>query len=263
MVFQILDPAEIEFPFEDVTLFKGLEEIGRTADRAAGAARGIPRAAATVHRRAEEALPRDAHRFPPDEQRRLAGRRAERIPGDARGDDEVSNVNLRARDASESPSMQRIARARMLANYSATSLSQSGICVHALTIVHRSLLVFVTPCVCRRRGLCSASIPIIIHMLNRRRFKTVEWAAMEFLLRAMRKNRRRRAIRAVAAAGDAVQRADVAGAGAGAAAGMRRHEPRGAGGAATGCTYRDRQQLFDGLRGRSTRMPRRISIRRS
>ena len=28
MVFQILDPLEIEFPFEDVTLFKGLEEMG-------------------------------------------------------------------------------------------------------------------------------------------------------------------------------------------------------------------------------------------
>jgi uncharacterized protein (DUF58 family) len=28
MVFQILDPMEIDFPFEDVTLFKGLEELG-------------------------------------------------------------------------------------------------------------------------------------------------------------------------------------------------------------------------------------------
>jgi uncharacterized protein (DUF58 family) len=28
MAFQILDPMEIEFPFEDVTLFKGLEEMG-------------------------------------------------------------------------------------------------------------------------------------------------------------------------------------------------------------------------------------------
>ncbi|HEY8665835.1 MAG TPA: DUF58 domain-containing protein [Tepidisphaeraceae bacterium] len=28
MVFQILDPMEIEFPFEDVTLFKGMEEMG-------------------------------------------------------------------------------------------------------------------------------------------------------------------------------------------------------------------------------------------
>jgi len=35
------------------------------------------------------------------------------------------------------------------------------------------------------------SVPIIIHILNRRRFKTVTWAAMEFLMRAMRKNRRR------------------------------------------------------------------------
>lgn len=28
MVFQVMDPTEIEFPFEDVTLFKGLEEAG-------------------------------------------------------------------------------------------------------------------------------------------------------------------------------------------------------------------------------------------
>jgi uncharacterized protein (DUF58 family) len=28
MVFQILDPTEIEFPFEDVTLFKGMEDLG-------------------------------------------------------------------------------------------------------------------------------------------------------------------------------------------------------------------------------------------
>jgi uncharacterized protein (DUF58 family) len=28
MVFQLLDPQEIEFPFEDVTMFKGLEEMG-------------------------------------------------------------------------------------------------------------------------------------------------------------------------------------------------------------------------------------------
>src|SRR3954466_8610293 len=40
-------------------------------------------------------------------------------------------------------------------------------------------------------GFLLASIPIIIHILNRRRYKTVNWAAMEFLLRAMRKNRRR------------------------------------------------------------------------
>src|SRR5437868_712576 len=40
-------------------------------------------------------------------------------------------------------------------------------------------------------GVLLASVPIVIHILNRRRFKTVNWAAMEFLLRALRKNRRR------------------------------------------------------------------------
>ena len=40
-------------------------------------------------------------------------------------------------------------------------------------------------------GLALASIPIIIHILNRRRYKVVRWAAMEYLLQAMRKNRRR------------------------------------------------------------------------
>ena len=40
-------------------------------------------------------------------------------------------------------------------------------------------------------GLALAALPILIHLLNRRRYKIVDWAAMDFLLRAMRKNRRR------------------------------------------------------------------------
>ena len=36
-----------------------------------------------------------------------------------------------------------------------------------------------------------AAVPIIIHLLNRRRFNKVPWAAMEYLLRAMKRNRRR------------------------------------------------------------------------
>ena len=35
------------------------------------------------------------------------------------------------------------------------------------------------------------SIPIIIHLLNRRRFKIVTWAAMRFLLAAQKKSSRR------------------------------------------------------------------------
>ncbi len=40
-------------------------------------------------------------------------------------------------------------------------------------------------------GLFAIASPIIIHLLNRRRFKIVDWAAMEFLLNANKKNRRR------------------------------------------------------------------------
>jgi hypothetical protein len=40
-------------------------------------------------------------------------------------------------------------------------------------------------------GLAAASVPIVIHLLNRRKYREVPWAAMRFLLAAIRKNRRR------------------------------------------------------------------------
>lgn len=40
-------------------------------------------------------------------------------------------------------------------------------------------------------GVLLAGIPIVIHILNRRRYREQRWAAMEFLLRAMKKNRKR------------------------------------------------------------------------
>jgi hypothetical protein len=40
-------------------------------------------------------------------------------------------------------------------------------------------------------GLGAASLPIIIHLLNRRKFREMRWAAMRFLLAAIRKNSRR------------------------------------------------------------------------
>ena len=40
-------------------------------------------------------------------------------------------------------------------------------------------------------GAVTAAAPIIIHLLNRRRFKVIAWAAMEFLLASSRKNFRR------------------------------------------------------------------------
>ena len=40
-------------------------------------------------------------------------------------------------------------------------------------------------------GLAAGGIPILIHLLHRRRFQTVQWAAMRFLLAATRKQSRR------------------------------------------------------------------------
>lgn len=40
-------------------------------------------------------------------------------------------------------------------------------------------------------GAALVALPIIIHLLNRRRYRLVNWAAMNFLLAAMKKNRRR------------------------------------------------------------------------
>src|ERR1700756_2874033 len=40
-------------------------------------------------------------------------------------------------------------------------------------------------------GTALVSLPIIIHLINRMRFKRVRWAAMEFLLKSQKRNRRR------------------------------------------------------------------------
>lgn len=40
-------------------------------------------------------------------------------------------------------------------------------------------------------GAALVSLPIIIHLINRMRYKRVRWAAMEFLLRSQKRNRRR------------------------------------------------------------------------
>src|SRR3954452_23566328 len=40
-------------------------------------------------------------------------------------------------------------------------------------------------------GLGAAAVPIIIHLLNRRKYREMPWAAMRFLLAAIQKNSRR------------------------------------------------------------------------
>ena len=61
------------------------------------------------------------------------------------------------------------------------------------------------PGFCQRSALyalAAAGVPVLIHLLNRRRFKEVTWAAMQFLLAAVRKNRRRIRVEQWLLAGD-------------------------------------------------------------
>jgi hypothetical protein len=51
--------------------------------------------------------------------------------------------------------------------------------------------LFATPWSALATIAAAASVPIIIHLLNRRRFRIVDWAAMRFLLAAQRQNVRR------------------------------------------------------------------------
>src|SRR3978361_404342 len=44
-------------------------------------------------------------------------------------------------------------------------------------------------------GAVCAAVPIIIHLLNKRRYRPVVWAAMEFLMNAIQKNARRLQLR--------------------------------------------------------------------
>ena len=43
--------------------------------------------------------------------------------------------------------------------------------------------------------LAAASVPVIIHLINRRRHKTIKWAAMQFLLKAARQSRGKKKLR--------------------------------------------------------------------
>ena len=54
-----------------------------------------------------------------------------------------------------------------------------------------SLFAFLPPLGVLLAGIAAVSVPIVIHLLSRRRYKVVTWAAMRFLLTAQKQNTRR------------------------------------------------------------------------
>ena len=51
--------------------------------------------------------------------------------------------------------------------------------------------LFETPLAALLAAAGAASVPIVIHLLNRNRYRVVTWAAMRFLLAAQKKNARK------------------------------------------------------------------------
>ena len=52
-------------------------------------------------------------------------------------------------------------------------------------------VLFESPLVAGALAVGAVAVPVLIHLLNRRRFKVVTWAAMRFLLAAQKQNSRR------------------------------------------------------------------------
>src|SRR5437868_11773813 len=52
-------------------------------------------------------------------------------------------------------------------------------------------VIFSTPLAALATLAGAAAVPVVIHLLNRRRYRVVDWAAMRFLLAARRQNVRR------------------------------------------------------------------------
>src|SRR4051794_38199965 len=52
-------------------------------------------------------------------------------------------------------------------------------------------VLFATPAAALATAAAAASVPVVIHLLSRRRYRVVDWAAMRFLLAAVKRHHRR------------------------------------------------------------------------
>ena len=162
IVFHVLDPAEVEFPFRDTTLFRGLE--------------GLPDVLTEPHalRRAYQAE---------------IGAFLDELKKGCRMVD-IDYVPLRTDQSLEIPALKlpglavgpdRLTSGEAVLDESLMNVFSTLPLIWALEFANPGLLA----------GVAAASIPILIHLLNRRKFRETRWAAMRFLLEAIRKNQRR------------------------------------------------------------------------
>ena len=161
IVFHVLDPAELDFPFRQTTLFHGLEELPDVLTDPRALAAGVSGRVRQVLAGGAQGLPRAAHRLRAAAHRSIAGSRAVELSGVAHEPREVT-----------APCFRR-----------------------------PSLLAFGFGNLLMLGWLAAAAAPILIHLWNKRRYREVPWAAMEYLLAAHAEELAPHAARAMAAAG--------------------------------------------------------------
>ena len=81
IVMQVIDPAEQEFPFEEATLFRGLEGLPEQMTEPRSLRRGLSGGIRSVPTTSPQRLPRPAHGLRAPPQRQTAGHRAVELFG--------------------------------------------------------------------------------------------------------------------------------------------------------------------------------------
>ena len=158
MLFHVLDPAELDFPFQQVTLFKGLEQFPDVLAE--------PRALRKAYLQEFNAFLHEVKQ----------GCRAQRI----------DYVEMRTDQPLD------VALSSYLASANDKDEIETGTCSGLmLSLPHRTSLPWLLNHPWMLGWLAAAAAPLIIHLLSKRKYREVPWAAMQYLLAALRKNSRR------------------------------------------------------------------------
>ena len=176
IVMHVLDPAELDFPFEELTLFHGLEAIARRAGRSAGLAPGVPRRVWPLPAQAEGRLPRPRDRLRADADRSVVGSRVVELPG-------VATMKEWIVDSEEWIVNHTGSGCRLLPIIHCLLATTHYHTIHyPLMILPQLLLAFGWNNLPMLGWLAIAAVPLLIHLWSRRKYREMSWAAMEFLL---------------------------------------------------------------------------------
>ena len=212
ILFHVLDPAELDFPFRQMTLFKGLEELPDVLADPRALRQAYLQRVRSVFASGQARLPRAADRLCATAHRPVAGNRAVELSGLA---DEPNQVREHEADEENGHKKHektqkflsgRVSRdlaaplvrpaAAIVARRRSASLPQDLVFAYRLSLVRPVAMMY--PPLAFGFGnllmfwwLAAAGLPIVIHLWNKRKYREVPWAAIEYLLAALRKNSRR------------------------------------------------------------------------